>query len=63
MTLLMDYGLTPRLNLQRFVFLSCLIFPNSITINKKAFPYKQKGKQSHERIEAVGGGFEPPRRS
>ena len=21
---------------------------------KKAFPYKQKGKQSHERIEAVG---------
>jgi hypothetical protein len=31
--------------------------------NKKAFPYKQKGKQSHERIVAVGGGFEPPRRS
>ena len=26
---------------------------------KKAFLYKQKGKQSHERIEAVGGVLEP----
>jgi hypothetical protein len=30
---------------------------------KKALLYKQKGKQSHERIEAVGGGIEPPRSS
>jgi len=35
---------------------------NSLII-KKAFPYKQKGKQSHERIVAVGGGIEPPRSS
>jgi len=30
---------------------------------KKASLYKQKGKQSHERIVAVGGGIEPPRSS
>jgi len=30
---------------------------------KKAFLLRQKGKQSHERIEAVGGGIEPPRSS
>jgi hypothetical protein len=29
-----------------------------LLINKKAFPYKQKGKQSHERIEAVGAPIE-----
>jgi len=34
-----------------------------LIINKKAFLLRQKGKQSHERIEAVGGGIEPPRSS
>jgi len=36
---------------------------DNISCKKKASLYKQKGKQSHERIVAVGGGFEPPRRS